>query len=75
MDDVASIFESSTLDPGTFTLSQTLTGKGLYSSTFQLKPSRFGHILVSPCLIDWGRTMLQTYPTKCAYFKPKSERV
>ena len=27
-------------------------GRGLHSSTFQLNLSRFGHLLVSPCLID-----------------------
>ena len=50
-------------------------GRGLHSSTFQLKLSRFGHLLVLPCLMDWGTTMHQTYPTNCAYVEPKSERV
>ena len=49
--------------------------RGLHSSTFQLDLSRFSHLLVSPCLIDWGKPMHQTYPTKCAYVEPKSERV
>ena len=29
--------------------------RGLHSSTFQLNLSRFGHLLVSPWLIDWGK--------------------
>jgi len=51
------------------------SGKGLHSSTFQLNLSRFCHPLVSPCLVDWGKTMLPTYPTKCAYVEPRSGRV
>ena len=51
------------------------SGRGLHSSTFQLNLRRFGHLLLSPCLIDWGKSMHQTYPTKCAYVDPKSERV
>jgi len=50
-----------------------LLGRGLHSSTFQLNLSRQGHLLVSPCLIDWGKTMHQTDPTKSAYVEPKSE--
>jgi hypothetical protein len=46
--------------------------RGLHSSTFQLNPSRFGHI---PCLIDGGKTMHPTYPTKCAYVELNSGRV
>ena len=34
--------------------------RGLHSSTFQLDLSRFGPLLVSPYLIDWGKTMHQT---------------
>jgi hypothetical protein len=49
--------------------------RGLHSSTFQLNLSRFGHLLESLCLIDWGETMHETFPTKCAYIEPKSERV
>jgi hypothetical protein len=50
-------------------------GRGLHSSTSQHNLSRFGHILVSPCLIDWGKTMHQTYPRNCAYVEPENERV
>jgi len=50
-------------------------GRGLHSSTFQLNLSRFGHLIVSPCLIDWGKPMHQSYPTEFAYVEPKSERV
>jgi hypothetical protein len=27
---------------------------------------------MSLCLIDWGKIMHPTYPTKCAYVEPKS---
>jgi len=30
---------------------------------------------VSPCLIDWGKIMHPTYPTRRAYVEPKSGRV
>ena len=33
------------------------------------------HLPVSRCLIDLGKIMHPTYPTKCAYFEPKSGRV
>jgi hypothetical protein len=49
------------------------SGQGLTLVQFQPNLSRFGHLLVSPCVTDGGKTMHQTYPTKCAYVKPKSE--
>ena len=49
--------------------------KGLHSSTFQLNLSRFGHTSLPPCLIDWGKLMHPTYPTKYAYVEPESGRV
>jgi len=49
--------------------------RGLHSSSFQLNLCRFGPPVLSPCLIDWGKTMHRTYPTECAYVEPKSERV
>jgi hypothetical protein len=33
------------------------------------------HLRMSPSLIDWGKVMHPTYPTKCAYVEPKSGRV
>jgi hypothetical protein len=56
-------------------LATTIRGRGLQSSTFQLNLSCFGHLLVSPCLINWRKIMHQTYPTKCAYVELKCERV
>jgi tRNA 2-selenouridine synthase len=50
-------------------------GRGLHSSTFQLNPSRFGHLPVSPSLIDWGKIMHPTYPTTCAHVDPNTGRV
>jgi len=32
----------------------------------------WSHLPMSPCLIDWGKIMHPTYPTKCAYVEPKS---
>jgi hypothetical protein len=52
------------LEAGTYTrplLSSTLAGLLTLS--------------VSPWLIDWGKIMHPTYPSKCAYVKPKSGRV
>jgi len=57
-----------------FLTNEQATGRGSHSSTCQLNLSRFCHLLVSPCLIDWGETMHHTYPIKCAYVEPKSER-
>ena len=43
---------------------------------FSAQPKPFwSHLPVSPCLIDWGKIMHHTYPTKCAYVEPKSGRV
>jgi len=50
-------------------------GRGLHSSTFNLRLSYFGHPLVCPCLIDWEKTMHQTYLAKFAYVEPKRGRV
>jgi len=49
----------------------------LHSLTAQLNLSCFGHTSLCPplSLIDWGKIMHPTYPTKCAYVKPRSERV
>jgi len=48
-------------------------GRGLH---FSAQPKPFwSHLPVSPCLIDWGKIMHPTYPTKCAYIEPKSGRV
>ena len=48
----------------------------LHSSTSHSPPEPFwSHLPVSPCLIDWGKTMHPTYPTKCAYVEPNSVRV
>jgi len=52
-------------------------GRGLLTLVhFSAQPKSFwSHLHVSPCLIDWGKVMHPTYPTKCAYFEPKSGRV
>ena len=35
----------------------------------------WSHLCLSPCLIDWGKIMHPTYPTKCANVEPNSGRV
>ena len=43
---------------------------------FSAQPKPFwSHLPVSPCLIEWGKIMHPTYPTKCAYVEPKIGRV
>jgi hypothetical protein len=42
--------------------------QGLTLVNFSAQPKPlWSHLLVSPCLIDWGKIMHPTYPTKCAY--------
>ena len=51
-------------------------GQGLTLIHFSAQPKPFWpHLPVSPCLIDWGKIVHPTYPTKCAYVEPKSGRV
>jgi hypothetical protein len=51
-------------------------GQGLTLVHVSAQPMLFcSHLLVPPCLIDWGGIMHPTYPTKCAYVEPKSGRV
>ena len=50
-------------------------GQGLTLVQFSVQPKPFwSHLRVSPCVIDWGKIMNPTYPTKCAYVEPKSGR-
>jgi len=37
-------------------------GRVLHSSTFQLNLSRFGPVILSPCLIDWGKPCTKRIP-------------
>ena len=54
----------------------TSVGQGLTLVHFSAQPKPiWSHLPVSPCLIDWGKIMHPTYPTKCAYVEPKSGRV
>ena len=49
---------------------------GAYTRPLLSSPKPFwSHLPVSPCLIDWGKIMHPTYPTKCAYVEPKGGRV
>jgi len=51
-------------------------GQGLTLVHFSAQPKPFwSHLTVSPCLIDWGKIMHPTHPTKCAYVEPESGRV
>ena len=50
--------------------------QGLTIVHFSAQPQPFwSHLPVSPCLIDWGKIMHPTYPTKRAYVEPNSGRV
>jgi len=50
--------------------------QGLTHVHFSAQPKPFwSHLPVSPCLIDSGKLMHPTYPTKCADVEPKSGRV
>jgi len=50
--------------------------QGLTLVHFSAQPVPFwSHLPVSPCLIDWGKIMHPTYPTKCAYVEARSGRV
>jgi hypothetical protein len=61
------------------TLTSPVSGasrQGLTFVHFSAQPKPFwSHLRVSPCLIDQGKIMHPTYPTKCAYVEPKSGRV
>ena len=49
---------------------------GAYTRPLSAQPEPFwAHFPVSPCPIDWGKTMRPTYPTQCAYVEPRSGRV
>ena len=48
-------------------------GRTLVHFSAQTKPFS-SHLPVFPCLIDWGKIMHPTYPTKCAYVELKSGR-
>jgi hypothetical protein len=51
-------------------------GQGLTLFHFPAQPKSFwSHLCVSPCLIDWGKIVHQTYPPETAYVEPKSGRV
>ena len=42
--------------------------QGLTLVYFSAQPKPFwSHLHVSPCLIDWGKIMRPTYPTKSVY--------
>jgi len=50
--------------------------QGLTFVHFSAQPKPFwSHLPVSPCLIDWGKIMHPTYPTKCNYVELRSGRV
>jgi len=50
--------------------------QGLTLVHFSAQPKLFClHLTRSPCVIDWGKIMHPTYPTKCAYAEPKRGRV
>jgi hypothetical protein len=52
------------------------TDQGLTLVDFSAQPNPFwSHLPMSPGLIDWGKIMHPTYPTKCADVEPKSGRV
>jgi len=54
----------------------TMQGLTLVHFSAQLKPFwSTSHLSVSPCLIEWGKIMHLTNPTKCAYIEPESGRV
>ena len=62
-------------DAGTSGQGQMGGGQGLTHVHFIAQPKPFwSHLTVSPCLIDWGKIMHPTYPTKCAYVEPKIGR-
>jgi hypothetical protein len=48
-------------------------GLTLFHVSAQPKPC-WSHLLVSPCLIDWGEIMQLMYPMKLANVEPKSGR-
>jgi hypothetical protein len=49
-------------------------GLTIVNCSAQSKP--FGsHLPLSPCLIDWGKIMHPTYPTRCAYVELINGRV
>ena len=55
---------------------KTQRGQGLTLAHFAAQPKPFwSNLPVSPCLINCGKIMHPTYPTKCAYVEPKSGRV
>ena len=57
-------------------LGRDARGQGLTLVHFSAQPKPFwSHLRVSPCLIDWGKIMHQTYPTNRAYVDLKSGRV
>ena len=50
--------------------------QGLSLVHFLAQPEPFwSHLPVSPSLIDWGKIMYTTFPTKCAYVELKRGRV
>jgi len=50
-------------------------GQGLTLVHFSAQPKPFwSHLPVSHCLIDWGKPMHPTYPTKYAHVESKSGR-
>jgi hypothetical protein len=50
--------------------------QGLTLDHYSAQPKPFwSHLPVSLCLIDWGKIMRPTYPTKCAYAEQNSGRV
>ena len=54
----------------------TAENQGLTLVHFSAQPKPFwSHLPMSPCLIDWGKIMHPTYPTKCAYVELRSGRV
>jgi len=52
------------------------SSQGLTLFHFSVQPQPFwSHLTVSPCLIDWGKTIHPTYATECAHVEPNSGRV